>query len=130
MTTDKQMGNSKRNPVVGRPWKKGQSGNPNGRPKKDASLTSLMKEMLDKPADYIAPGATPDDKTWRQVITKALFTKAAKGDVKAIELVLDRTEGKVPASFDGTGLVEGVPTFLLWMADGSRITAKDLAKRN
>ncbi|MCK5019558.1 MAG: hypothetical protein KAS32_21035 [Candidatus Peribacteraceae bacterium] len=97
---DKQSNNN--NLKRGNPaWVKGKSGNPNGRPKKNACLTSLMKELLDRDAEWIAPGATPDDKTWQQMIVKALLTKAAKGDIKAIELVLDRTEGKVTQPIGG-----------------------------
>ena len=77
--------------------------NPNGRPKKEASLTMLIQEMLDQQADYIGVGAVPTDKTWRQLVVKALFTKAVKGDIKAIDLILERCDGKVtqPVSSDG-----------------------------
>lgn len=98
-----EKNNTKQVKNTGKPhrWKPGESGNPNGRPKKDVNLTSLMKELLPEKAEYIAPGSTPDDKTWRQVIIKALFVKAAKGDIKAIELVLERTEGKITQPIGG-----------------------------
>ena len=42
MAADKQRRNR------GRPWKPGESGNPRGRPPKQESLTSLLKEELDR----------------------------------------------------------------------------------
>lgn len=95
---DKQGNNNeigKGRPPIHTRWKKGQSGNPRGRPRKDVCITSLIKEMLDKPADYIAPGATPDDKTWCQMIAKAILLGAAKGNPAMIKELLDRLEGKV-----------------------------------
>lgn len=98
---DKQPNNKNLN--RGR-WRKGQSGNPKGRPRKDVSVTSLIKELLDKPAEYIAPGATPGDKTWRQMIAKAILLGASKGNPQLVKELLDRLEGKVASPVElGTG---------------------------
>lgn len=61
------------------PFKKGQSGNPNGRPKK---LPALDKLLSDK-----------DDNEYQAVID-AIFTRAKKGDMKAAEILLNRAYGK------------------------------------
>lgn len=47
-TTDKQTGNRRQPPKNGKKWQKGQSGNPNGRPRKDICLTSKIKELLER----------------------------------------------------------------------------------
>lgn len=81
-------------------WLPGNSGNPKGRLKKDYCITSLIKEMLDQEADYIAPGVLPTDKTWRQMIARAMLIKCANGDVQMIKELLDRIDGKVPTAID------------------------------
>jgi len=82
-------------------WKKGQSGNPKGRPKKAFSITSLAKEMLDEQADYISPHALPQDKTWRQMIVRAWLKKCAEGDISAIRELNERLEGRASQIISG-----------------------------
>lgn len=64
-------------------FKKGQSGNPAGRPKLP-DLTELMSDIL---------GEEKDGKTAAQAILAALRAKAAKGDIRAAELLLNRGYG-------------------------------------
>ncbi len=66
-------------------WKPGQSGNPNGRPKKLPDLDKLMAEVL---------GPNKNGRDGMEVIIEAMLKKAAKGDVKAAELLLNRGYGK------------------------------------
>jgi hypothetical protein len=68
-----------------KPFKKGQSGNPNGRPKKIPELRELLANVL---------GDEKDGKTAAEAILMALRAKATKGDVRAAELLLDRAYGK------------------------------------
>lgn len=72
-------------------WQPGQSGNPNGRPKN--SVTALLK-------------ATPDAD--KEKIAVKLTDMAKEGDLKAIDMFIDRTDGKViqqtDVTFDGEGL--------------------------
>jgi hypothetical protein len=77
-------------------WKKGQSGNPAGRPKKLPELRELLANVL---------GDEKDGKTAAEAILMALRAKAAKGDVRAAELLLDRAYGKSAVSVDLTGEV-------------------------
>jgi hypothetical protein len=72
--------------VKGKAWKKGQSGNPNGRPKKLPQIEKLLAEVLGEKADNGPSGI-------KQILT-ALKRKAAKGDTRAAELILDRAYGK------------------------------------
>jgi hypothetical protein len=75
--------------VVGKgtPFKKGQSGNPNGRPKEIPALKELMKKIM-----------STEDKNGIQTaeqILEAVKKRALDGDIKAAELLLDRAYGKV-----------------------------------
>ncbi len=58
-------------------FKKGQSGNPKGRPK---SYKYLFDEVI-----------TDDD---RRAMIMVLKEKALKGDIKAFQVIMDRTDGK------------------------------------
>jgi len=73
----------------------GKSGNPNGKPRKDLTLTSLLKEQI----DTVPPGEK-QGRTWRQLLVLAWLTGAMKNPVLMKEL-LDRLEGKVPQSISG-----------------------------
>jgi hypothetical protein len=66
-------------------FKKGQTGNPNGRPKKIPELRELLANVL---------GDEKDGKTAAEAILMAIRNKAIKGDVRAAELLLDRAYGK------------------------------------
>ena len=58
------------------PWKQGQSGNPNGRPRKGNTLTEALTEHVDK--DELAG---------------VLYRLALEGNVAAIKYIYDRSEG-------------------------------------
>lgn len=66
-------------------FKPGQSGNPAGRPSvsfRDALLAKIP-DKLDK-------------------LTNVLIDKAVKGDLRALETIMDRLDGKVPQSHEFT----------------------------
>lgn len=69
-----------------KPFKPGQTGNPNGRPKKLPKLDELLAEVLSE---------EKEGKTAAQAILMALRAKATKGDVRAAELLMDRAWGKL-----------------------------------
>ena len=81
-------------------FKKGQSGNPNGRPKKIPELDKLLAEVL---------GEEKNGLTAAQAILKALLAKAAKGDVRAAEVLLDRAYGKAKQQMDVNALITQFP---------------------
>ena len=62
--------------VVGRPWKKGESGNYSGRPKKDRALTAALEAAVDK-----------------QELADKLVELAMGGDMMAVRYIYDRIEG-------------------------------------
>lgn len=81
----------KRNPPEHSRFKKGKSGNPNGRPKKIPEIDKLLADVL---------GEEKDGMTAAEAILKALRAKATKGDVRAIEVMLDRAYGKAKQQID------------------------------
>ena len=74
-------------------FKKGQTGNPNGRPRKLPELDKLLADVLGEEKDGVTAG---------EAILKAIRARAAKGDVRAAELLLDRAYGKPKQSIDNT----------------------------
>ena len=72
-------------------WKKGQSGNPKGQPRKLPELRELLANVL---------GDEKDGKSAAEAILMALRAKATKGDVRAAELLLDRAYGKAKQDID------------------------------
>ncbi len=65
----------------------GVSGNPKGKPKGARHFSTLLKEAIIKVAEG---DAEPADR----MIVKQLVDKAKKGDLQAIDRVLDRVDGK------------------------------------
>lgn len=80
---DYKVGKNK--PPVDTRWKKGQSGNPIGCPRKLPALDKLMAEVLGK--------EDGKGKTEAQKILEAVIKRAMKGDVKAAEMLLNRGYG-------------------------------------
>jgi hypothetical protein len=70
-----------------KPWPKGVSGNPGGRPKK-----KLITDELERLLEQEAPEA--NGKSWATVIAEALLNQARRGDVRAIAELANRIEGK------------------------------------
>jgi len=97
-------------------WVKGQSGNPKGRPRKDYSITSLAKEMLDQPADERFLSPSDYGKTWRQAIAKALLVGALNLNSGIMKELLDRLEGKPAQPIVGG---DGEPIILKVVYDDS-----------
>ena len=80
-------------------FKKGASGNPNGRPKKLPDLHILLADVLGEEKDGI---------TAAEAILKALRAKAIKGDIMAAEVLFDRCYGKPKQQVDVNAKVEEI----------------------
>jgi hypothetical protein len=88
------------NPPEHSRFKKGQSGNPNGRPKKLPDLEKLMANVL---------GEEKDELTALEAILRVLRAKAAKGDLRAAEILLDRGYGKARQQHEHSGSLVTTP---------------------
>ena len=75
------------------PFKKGQSGNPKGRPKKLPEIDKLLADVL---------GEEKDGVTAAEAILKKLRAMAASGNLRAAEILLDRGYGKAKQQVDMT----------------------------
>ena len=86
-------------------WKKGETGNPNGRPKKLPALDLIMANVMGQEKDGI---------TAAEAIIMKLREMATKGDIKAAQLLLDRGYGKAKQNIDITTQGEKVtiPTII------------------
>ena len=82
-------------PKGAKPFKKGQSGNPKGRPKMP-DLSEAIAKVLAEEKDGI---------TALELILAALRAKAAKGDVRAAQELLDRGFGKSRQNIDNSGTI-------------------------
>ena len=74
-------------------WKPGQSGNPNGRPKKGQTLTDALRNHID-----------PDE------IATILAEMVAKGDLAAVKYAYDRIDGTPTATIHS--LLQNLPDVL------------------
>lgn len=67
-------------------WKKGESGNPNGRPRRTIVTDCIVRELLSAAED--------GDGDKARSLAKSLVSRALNGDMRAAEICLDRVEGK------------------------------------
>ena len=99
------MEKQSRNTVGLIPFKKGQSGNPKGRPPGESFATILQRILAKniKTKDPFDSGRVVK-MTVKERIALAMAAKAMKGGEKAADLVLDRLEGKVAQPMKISGL--------------------------
>jgi hypothetical protein len=90
--------------VVGRPFEKGESGNPNGRPLGQKNYATLYREALIKLAEL--NGKTPEDLE-TEIISKGLMSARA-GDYRFYKDVLDRLLGTAVQKIDHSTLGESL----------------------
>jgi hypothetical protein len=77
------------------PFTKGQSGNPNGRPRKGRSLTEALEKAMKKKRE--------DGKKTSEALTDVLIDLAIKEkNIAAIKYIMDRVEGKPTESIELT----------------------------
>jgi hypothetical protein len=71
-------------------WKKGQSGNPKGRPKKEFCIPDILRK-LSKEKDRCDPEGK---RTMLESVCKKAFEQAIGGDKDARKWIADRMEGR------------------------------------
>lgn len=78
---------------------KGKSGNPKGRPKRADTLSGLIEAAWAKKTG---------NKTKKQVTVEVLIAQGIEGNLKAIDMLFDRTAGKpvAPSEIDLNGTLE------------------------
>ena len=69
-------------------FKKGQSGNPRGRPSGSKNLSTLLSEALNEPV-IVTENGRRRKISKRQAIIKQLVNQSAKGDWRAAKFLLD-----------------------------------------
>jgi uncharacterized protein DUF5681 len=75
----------------GRPFEKGKSGNPKGRPRNASSLTVLLREKLAEVCEY-----DKQQRTWQDMIVLATLKLAMEGNSSALREVWDRLGAPSP----------------------------------
>jgi len=75
----------------------------NKRAKKDYSITRILKEMLDDPAEerWLEIEDKGKQLTWRQAIAKRILIESVRGNARVMSELLDRVEGKVSQPIGG-----------------------------
>ena len=69
-------------------WKPGQSGNPKGAPRRDESLTGLLRRYMDETVN-------PEGKKRKEAFIQAVAKHAVKGDATLIKYLWDRMDGQM-----------------------------------
>lgn len=91
-------------------FKPGESGNPGGRPKR-LPITDRLLDQLEKPLPARMKASLPElfaevygaDPTFTDLLAFRLIEASGKGNLKALALLLDRVEGKVPQNVGLSG---------------------------
>lgn len=85
-------------------WKKGQSGNLNGRPKGTLNSATRLKRFLELYQEKTNPVTGEKELfTVAEQMDMALIAKALKGDIRAYQEIFDRFEGKPKQVIESQG---------------------------
>jgi len=96
------------------PFKKGKSGNPGGRPKKEWTWSGLVRKALEQKNN--------DGEQIKMAIAQALVDKAMDGDVQAIKEIGDRIDGKAKQQIDIKGDPDAPLAITLGSVKGQNVT--------
>lgn len=92
------------NPENLKPFVPGESGNPAGRPKGARNLSTILREMLEEEIEVNIDGKK-ERKQFKDVLIRKLLKKANEGDLRAMQEIFDRTEGRAIQPMEQTGEV-------------------------
>ena len=82
-------------------WKKGQSGNPNGRPKGAKNRSTTARKWLNINVKAVNPLTLEEEQMSQEdLMTLALIKKARQGDVSAYKALLDSGYGQAKENID------------------------------
>lgn len=104
--------------IKGHEFKKGESGNPKGRPKGSLNAATYIKKWLDAEQKSLNP-ITDQEETLTQhdIIVLRQISKARKGDTFAFNALYDRSEGRPTQRTEEIGDKEIIINFV---PDGSK----------
>ena len=86
-----------------KPFEKGESGNPNGRPKGTRNRSTIAKQWLEVSQKIKNPITGKEENLEQQdIMTLALIKKARNGDVSAYKELMDSAYGKIVQPTDIT----------------------------
>lgn len=92
-------------------FKKGQSGNPSGRPKGSRNRSTVAKKWLEVAQTLKNPITGQNEVLEQQdIMTLALIRKARDGDVSAYRELMDSAYGKAQQHIDQKTTIESLPT--------------------
>lgn len=88
-----------------RPFEKGESGNPNGRPKGSRNRSTIIRELLEALFNGKDPltGEERQD-NYESVISRSMIKKAMDGDVSAYNAIMDSAYGKARQTVEQTNV--------------------------
>ncbi len=116
-------------PPKDKQFKKGQSGNPKGKPKGIPNAKTRYNRFLQLTERTRNPiTGTEEEFTVAELMDLMIIAKARKGDLAAYKEILDRTEGKPQQSIDHTTDGEKLPTPILPAPQELAEKAKDAPK--
>lgn len=132
--TEKQLKNSKVPEQLRPHWfKKGQSGNPKGRPKKEAMLTPLLEKMIKQ---LCPDGLDPKNQmmqlfgkklTWKERVVFATLFGAIKGNPACLQEIWNRLDGKSGLNVDISGSMHVGGTIELTQEQDNKLTEEAFA---
>ena len=86
-----------------RPMKKGETRNPNGRPKGSLNSKTILNKFLALEQQVKNPITGEfENMSVYELMSLAIIAKARKGDLQAYKEILDRLEGKAQQKIDHT----------------------------
>ena len=109
-------------------FKKGESGNPNGRPVGSRNRSTIVKQWLEVKKIAKNPISNKEEELEIQdMMTLALINKALKGDVNAFKELMDSGYGKLVNSTDVTTKGESINIPISkWAKDDSSDTDTEI----
>lgn len=90
-------------------WQKGESGNPNGKPKGTRNRSTIVREWLEVQQSVKNPITGEQEVLEQQdIMTLALIKKAREGDVNAYRELMDSAHGKQTNQIEGAMHLTGL----------------------
>jgi hypothetical protein len=97
-------------------WEKGESGNPNGRPKGAKNRSTIAKKWLEVEQDLKNPLTSETERMSQEdLMTLALIKRAREGDVNAYKALMDSGYGAPLQQIEQKNIESNLPE---WLEDG------------